>query len=234
MKCPSCRTNCSSAETNCPVCDEPLYEESDQGKTRRKPSPPKKKNRKKRKKQLPEIIVAGSSLWKLLPILVVVIGVGIWVFRGIRDLQEPERGSDQETAIATAESDRKAAAAATALREIGGTFKTFSEKDIGTRKIYRGKTESFSGSSIVSLSLAGDLVADKHIELIIDYAREKQLDTVSLRGTNVTDACVPHLKKLTGVTFLNIAETKITDAGVTELKTALPDCEVYFRSAPSL
>ena len=42
----------------------------------------------------------------------------------------------------------------------------------------------------------------------------------------ITDAGLVHLKGLTGLQTLNLAGTKVTDAGVAELKKALPNCEI--------
>jgi hypothetical protein len=36
-----------------------------------------------------------------------------------------------------------------------------------------------------------------------------------------------HLKGLTGLQTLYLRSTKVTDAGVAELKKALPNCKIY-------
>ena len=45
-------------------------------------------------------------------------------------------------------------------------------------------------------------------------------------STSIDDAAVPHLKKLTSLTELLLQRTGITDAGVEELKKALPKCAI--------
>jgi hypothetical protein len=50
----------------------------------------------------------------------------------------------------------------------------------------------------------------------------KQLRSLSLRGTQVSDLGVAPLRALTGLRFLNISQTKITGAGIAELHRALP------------
>jgi hypothetical protein len=45
---------------------------------------------------------------------------------------------------------------------------------------------------------------------------------LSLAGTQVTDAGLPHLKALTKLSALDLDNTHVTDAGVNKLKRALP------------
>ena len=42
----------------------------------------------------------------------------------------------------------------------------------------------------------------------------------------VTDAGLVHLQGMTNLTILDLRDTKVTDAGVAELKQALPNCEI--------
>ena len=51
------------------------------------------------------------------------------------------------------------------------------------------------------------------------------LQTLSL-GTKVTGAGLEHLKGLTKLQTLYLIRTKVTDAGVKKLKTALPKCRI--------
>jgi internalin A len=44
--------------------------------------------------------------------------------------------------------------------------------------------------------------------------------------TNVTDAGVVQLKSLTGLQELYIGDTKVTEAGVTEIQRALPNLKI--------
>lgn len=47
------------------------------------------------------------------------------------------------------------------------------------------------------------------------------LEDLSLRGIQITDAGLVHLQDLTE---LDLSNTKVTDAGVAELQKALPNC----------
>jgi internalin A len=49
---------------------------------------------------------------------------------------------------------------------------------------------------------------------------------LSLNGTKVTDAGLKELKELKELTSLDVVETAVTDAGINELKEALPDIRV--------
>ena len=42
----------------------------------------------------------------------------------------------------------------------------------------------------------------------------------------ITDAGLVHLKGMTNLQSLDLGGTKITDAGVADLKKALPNCEI--------
>lgn len=55
-----------------------------------------------------------------------------------------------------------------------------------------------------------------------------KLESLDLTGTQVTDAGLTHLNGLTKLHTLNIQGTQVTDAGVSELKKALPDCDISF------
>jgi len=42
----------------------------------------------------------------------------------------------------------------------------------------------------------------------------------------MTDAGLEQLKGLTSLRYLHVADTQVTDAGVSELKKALPNCTI--------
>jgi hypothetical protein len=103
----------------------------------------------------------------------------------------------------------------------------------------------------MSLNLSGLCVTDEAVSVIPDIVRK-----LALVNAPVTDACVPHLLRLTGLERLNIAGTKITDdglialeglqnlnwvcvnrapvtaAGVDRLKASRPDVTVMIDSEP--
>ena len=49
---------------------------------------------------------------------------------------------------------------------------------------------------------------------------------LNLSDTAVTNACVKSIKQMPNLRELRIAGTKVTDQGVGELKTILPECEI--------
>ena len=52
------------------------------------------------------------------------------------------------------------------------------------------------------------------------------LKTLTITGAaNITDAGLHQLKGMTNLTNLKFVDTKVTDAGVAELKQSLPQCE---------
>jgi len=55
---------------------------------------------------------------------------------------------------------------------------------------------------------------------------DRTIVTVDLRGKQVTDAGLEHLKGLTNLRTLHLQHTQVTDAGVNELKKALPNCKI--------
>jgi hypothetical protein len=52
------------------------------------------------------------------------------------------------------------------------------------------------------------------------------LGLLELRGTRITDVCVVLLATLTGLTELDVSETRVTSDGVARLKAALPKCQI--------
>jgi hypothetical protein len=56
---------------------------------------------------------------------------------------------------------------------------------------------------------------------------ERPIVKVALTSTQVTDAGLEHLKGLTSLKLLVLPDARVTDAGVTELKKALPNCHIH-------
>ena len=49
---------------------------------------------------------------------------------------------------------------------------------------------------------------------------------LSLQRTRVSDAGLTHLRELTGLRYLNVAQTNVSALGAAELRRALPNCQV--------
>lgn len=56
------------------------------------------------------------------------------------------------------------------------------------------------------------------------------MTTLDLSRTKISDAGLVHLKGLTSLTYLNLSATEVTKEGVEELKAALPNCQIFFRT----
>jgi hypothetical protein len=52
---------------------------------------------------------------------------------------------------------------------------------------------------------------------------------ISLRGTEVTDAGLRHLRNLVGLESLDLNGTAVTSSGVSGLRRALPNAEIILR-----
>ena len=55
----------------------------------------------------------------------------------------------------------------------------------------------------------------------------KQLEGLHLTGTKITDADLKDIAKLQQLHALGLNHTKITIAGVAELRKALPECKIF-------
>jgi hypothetical protein len=53
-----------------------------------------------------------------------------------------------------------------------------------------------------------------------------KLDALCLSDTQVTDAGLPHLARLVGLTVLRLKGTMVTESGVAELQRALPNLKI--------
>lgn len=102
--------------------------------------------------------------------------------------------------------------------------------------------------SLRSLSFYGTAVGDDGLRRLRGHATLESLDLRQSQATNaglahlatmpalkslllsgvagITDAAVPHLAKLTKLRELNVTDSKISPAGLRELKRALPNCQV--------
>jgi Leucine-rich repeat (LRR) protein len=53
-----------------------------------------------------------------------------------------------------------------------------------------------------------------------------QLQTLHLKGTQITDGGLKHLKGLTQLRLVDLVFTKVTDAGAERLQKALPNVKI--------
>jgi hypothetical protein len=70
--------------------------------------------------------------------------------------------------------------------------------------------------------LINEISIDYLDQCAVNYRDHSQLEWLNLDGTQVSDAGLVHLKRLTKLSQLNLFNTRVTDAGVNELKQALP------------
>ena len=68
-------------------------------------------------------------------------------------------------------------------------------------------------------------VGDDDLSLVKDFDRLKRL---WLQRTQVTDAGLPHLERLTSLRELDLRDSRVTDEGVKKLQRALPNCEIKY------
>ncbi len=95
------------------------------------------------------------------------------------------------------------------------------------------------GGAFGSGSIPGGPTTPSHVELKkswrggdqrLDLLRHLiQLDRLSIYGSQITDAAVPHLAVLKNLRRLELYGTRITDQGLEQLRTALPATEIDIR-----
>jgi len=78
-------------------------------------------------------------------------------------------------------------------------------------------------SELHSLSLGGTQVTDAGLEHLKGMS---QLQHLYLNNTHVTDAGLEHLKGLTQLQELLLSGTQVTNEGVRKLQHALPNCKI--------
>lgn len=76
--------------------------------------------------------------------------------------------------------------------------------------------------NVASISFWKTAISDRAIELI---ANLPQLAELNLCGTSITDACVPTLITMP-LEYLDVAETRLTADGITQLRAGLPEAEI--------
>ncbi len=76
---------------------------------------------------------------------------------------------------------------------------------------------------LIDLSLGCPLLTDLTAKNLTEL---KQLKRLSLAGSGLTNAGIKHLASLTNLESLDLRRTKVTAAGIDELKAALPKCQI--------
>ena len=74
-----------------------------------------------------------------------------------------------------------------------------------------------------SLTLSGTEVTDAGLARLKGLAA---LETLDLNFNDITDAGLVHLEGLAALKELHLIDTKVSDAGVAKLKAALPKCRI--------
>jgi hypothetical protein len=80
-----------------------------------------------------------------------------------------------------------------------------------------------------SFYLGGGNPGDGAVKAIAEYMPDLEsleLGTFWLSGNGITDASVPHLAKLKQLKTAGLAGSQLTDAGLKELRAALPGCAI--------
>jgi Leucine-rich repeat (LRR) protein len=81
-----------------------------------------------------------------------------------------------------------------------------------------------------TLDLRGTQVTDAGL---VDLARLKNLLWLDL-SDHITDAGLPKLESLANLSHLHLAKSKVTAEGVQKLKKALPKCEIEYEKRKPL
>ena len=76
---------------------------------------------------------------------------------------------------------------------------------------------------IVSVTLAGTQATDADLARLKSFPK---LRSLNLSGTPITDAGLVHLKKLNQLVTLTLTGTRVTNAGVADLQAALPRVKI--------
>jgi Leucine-rich repeat (LRR) protein len=74
------------------------------------------------------------------------------------------------------------------------------------------------------VDLTGTNISDNAVRLLTACSK---LQRLSVEATGTTDKCIEHLKKMENLKYFICGRTKISEAGIAELKQALPNCTVW-------
>jgi internalin A len=89
--------------------------------------------------------------------------------------------------------------------------------------------EHLRNMTLRKLHLRGTEVTDAGLENLHGVSCLFELD---LTGTEITDAGLEHLRNITGLTWLSVDNTQVTQEGVARLRLALPVCDAELTSVP--
>jgi len=110
------------------------------------------------------------------------------------------------------------------LKHLAG-MKNLAILDLGETQVTDAGLNDLAGlTNMNALDLFRDNVTNVGLKQL---ARMKKLSYLNLAGTKVTDAGLNELVGLTNLTELNLKYTDVTDAGRSNLRRALPKCNIY-------
>jgi len=86
------------------------------------------------------------------------------------------------------------------------------------------RDEELPGRPVVAVDLRGAQITDAALKHLKEL---KGLQTLNLSDTMITDASLKELKALKDLQELDLRNTKITDVGLKDLKQALPKTDIW-------
>jgi len=89
---------------------------------------------------------------------------------------------------------------------------------------YQSTPESLPSDTIRCVCL---VMANVNAKTVTDLGSLNGLERMSLTSTQVTDADLKHLQRLTNLKELYLNYTQTTEAGRSELRKSLPNCRIY-------
>jgi len=89
------------------------------------------------------------------------------------------------------------------------------------------RDDKLPGKPVIEVNLAFAHVTDASLKELKGLKDLKQLTSLALYNSQVTDAGLKELKDLKQLTTLHLGGARVTDAGVKELQAALPHCKIH-------
>jgi serine/threonine protein kinase len=106
-------------------------------------------------------------------------------------------------------------------------FRQLSELYLVETQVTAAGLRRLAALPIAQLSLTGRSIADADLAVLQDFPALSNLALTSGKE-RITDAGLKHLAECPGLRRLNLADTRVTDAGVKELSAKLPLCEIVW------